>query len=192
MVNKMTENSEQVPVEQVPEKPKKSFVKEGDAPPVGKGPSEQKIVPCEVSLMLIYNQAKEHTALLTEVRDLLKSGITQTKPVEKASTVPIPVVKPEPAPVQTPAPAPVAQAPVASVNMTPRLQEIMTALEPIKELVYLDEEGSANDNLFFIIRPRQFLGSENFAKVANVMRSLGAQYQSAGKNSHFKASKAGK
>lgn len=188
------QSNEQVPKEALPaEKKKKSFVDDRDAPPVGKGPVEQKIVPCEVSLMLIYNQSKNQTELLTEIRDLMRNGVSQVANTVVSKSEPAPAVTPEPtpAPVQTPAqtqPAPVTSAPTPAI--TPRLQEIITAIEPIKDLVFIDEQ--ANDNMFYIIRPRQFLGSENFSKVGAIMRQIGAQYQSAGKNSHFKASKAGK
>jgi hypothetical protein len=35
------------------------------------------------------------------------------------------------------------------------------------------------------VTPRQFLGADNFAKIANVVRGLGGQYVSEGKNSRF-------
>jgi len=37
-----------------------------------------------------------------------------------------------------------------------------------------------------IIKPRQFLGSENFAKIASTVRGIGGEYISAGKESHFR------
>jgi len=37
-----------------------------------------------------------------------------------------------------------------------------------------------------IIKPRQFLGSENFAKIASIVRDVGGEYISAGKESHFR------
>jgi len=38
-----------------------------------------------------------------------------------------------------------------------------------------------------LIRPRQYLGSENFAKIAVIVRDqLGGEYISAGKESHFR------
>jgi hypothetical protein len=40
-----------------------------------------------------------------------------------------------------------------------------------------------------IVRPRRFLGSDNFAKVASVIRNLGGEYVSAGKTSHFEVPK---
>ena len=40
-----------------------------------------------------------------------------------------------------------------------------------------------------ILKPRQFLGSETFAKIASVVRGLGGEYVSAGKGSHFRIPK---
>jgi hypothetical protein len=39
---------------------------------------------------------------------------------------------------------------------------------------------------YIIIKPRRFLGSDNFAKIASIVRSNGGEYISAGKESHFK------
>jgi hypothetical protein len=39
---------------------------------------------------------------------------------------------------------------------------------------------------YVIVKPRQFLGSENFAKIASVVRGAGGEYVSAGKASHFR------
>lgn len=39
---------------------------------------------------------------------------------------------------------------------------------------------------FIIIKPRQYLGSENFAKIASIIRGAGGEYISAGKGSHFR------
>lgn len=177
----MTEKDNQAaPVEE--KKPaKKSFVSEKDAPPIGAPAPENKIVPCEVSLMLIYNQAKITNELLTEMRDLMK-GVAPSTPKTSApaptsqAQVPIPVTQP---------------APASTLPMTPTLQKLIDGMAKaeLDDLVYIDE--AANDTLFYIVRPRQFLGSENFAKVASFMRGIGGQYQSAGRNSHFKVSKAG-
>lgn len=40
-----------------------------------------------------------------------------------------------------------------------------------------------------IIKPRGYLGSENFAKIASIVREAGGEYVSAGKGSHFRISK---
>ncbi|MEM3697884.1 MAG: hypothetical protein QXQ94_10400 [Candidatus Bathyarchaeia archaeon] len=47
-------------------------------------------------------------------------------------------------------------------------------------LTFEEREG------FCIIKPRQFLGSENFAKIADIVKAKGGEYISSGKNSHFR------
>ena len=42
---------------------------------------------------------------------------------------------------------------------------------------------------YIIIKPKHFLGSENFAKIASITRELGGEYISAGRDSHFRISK---
>ncbi|MBN1784313.1 MAG: hypothetical protein JW815_01050 [Candidatus Bathyarchaeota archaeon] len=42
---------------------------------------------------------------------------------------------------------------------------------------------------FIIVKPRRFLGSDNFAKIASIVRDLGGEYVSAGRNSHFNVPK---
>lgn len=42
---------------------------------------------------------------------------------------------------------------------------------------------------YIIIKPKQFLGSENFAKIASAVRGMGGEYISAGKDSHFRVPK---
>ena len=51
-------------------------------------------------------------------------------------------------------------------------------------MLLFEESGS-----FVIVKPRRFLGSDNFAKIASVVRELGGEYVSAGRNSHFKIGK---
>ena len=51
----------------------------------------------------------------------------------------------------------------------------------LEELLIFEEAGD-----HVMIRTRRFLGSDNFAKIASVVRSLGGEYVSAGKDSHFK------
>ena len=39
---------------------------------------------------------------------------------------------------------------------------------------------------YVIVRPRRYLGREDFSKVAQIIREMGGEYVSAGKDSHFK------
>jgi hypothetical protein len=57
--------------------------------------------------------------------------------------------------------------------------------EDLAALLTFEDKGD-----MIVLKPRQFLGSENFAKIASVARGLGGEYVSAGKNSHFKVPKA--
>ena len=65
-------------------------------------------------------------------------------------------------------------------------------IEGVKQAFSSELEGmltfEESEN-YIIVRPRRFLGSENFAKIASIVRNLGGEYISAGKNSHFKVPK---
>ena len=54
----------------------------------------------------------------------------------------------------------------------------------LEDMLFFEESGSD-----IIIKPRRFLGSENFSKIASMVRSAGGEYISAGKESHFKIPK---
>ena len=53
--------------------------------------------------------------------------------------------------------------------------------EDLEHLLSFEEKGD-----YIIIKPRQFLGSENFAKIASAVRGIGGEYISAGRDSHFR------
>ena len=56
--------------------------------------------------------------------------------------------------------------------------------EELEALLSFEEKGD-----YVVVKPRQFLGSENFAKIASAVRGLGGEYISAGKDSHFRIPK---
>lgn len=56
--------------------------------------------------------------------------------------------------------------------------------EDLEALLSFKEKGD-----YIIVKPKQFLGSENFAKIASAVRGLGGEYISAGKDSHFRVPK---
>jgi len=92
---------------------------------------------------------------------------------------------PQPIAVQpTPAPAP--------LPVMPRVPERVKAVEDIKMMFPEDLESLLNfeeKEDYVMIKPRQFLGSENFAKIASIVRGIGGDYVSAGKGSHFRVPK---
>jgi hypothetical protein len=56
--------------------------------------------------------------------------------------------------------------------------------EDLEALLSFEEKGD-----YIMVKPRQFLGSENFAKIASAVRGMGGEYISAGKDSHFRVPK---
>jgi len=73
----------------------------------------------------------------------------------------------------------------ATVEKKKNLQDIRMAFpEDLENLLSFEERDD-----YIMVRPRQFLGSENFAKVASAVRGLGGEYISAGRDSHFRVYK---
>lgn len=84
--------------------------------------------------------------------------------------------------VPTPSPTPV---PTRTVGETQSIDDIkMMFPEELESLLNFEERDE-----YVIVKPRQFLGSENFAKIASAAREMGGEYISAGKASHFRIPK---
>ncbi len=84
-----------------------------------------------------------------------------------------------------PAPPPSATAPRQPSEKPKTLEDIrMMFPENLDSLLSFDEKGD-----YIIIKPKQFLGSENFAKIASTVRGIGGEYISAGRDSHFRVYK---
>jgi hypothetical protein len=56
--------------------------------------------------------------------------------------------------------------------------------EDLEALLSFEEKDD-----YIMVKPKQFLGSENFAKIASAVRGMGGEYISAGKDSHFRVPK---
>jgi len=82
----------------------------------------------------------------------------------------------------TPAAAPPETVPTTPGARTRSISEIKTIFpKELEELLLFEEAGQ-----YILIRPRRYLGSENFAKIASLVRSTGGEYVKAGKESHFR------
>jgi len=97
-------------------------------------------------------------------------------------------------PVAAPPPLSLGQSAAASgtVAGAPRVPERSKALEDVKSMFPEDLEDLLSfeeKDDYIIIKPRQFLGSDNFSKIASAVRQAGGEYVSAGKASHFKVPK---
>jgi hypothetical protein len=81
-----------------------------------------------------------------------------------------------------------ANAPPIAPRETSKLRSLddirMSFPEELEARLSFEEKGD-----YIIIKPKQFLGSENFAKIASAVRGMGGEYISAGKDSHFRVPK---
>jgi hypothetical protein len=85
------------------------------------------------------------------------------------------------APTTTPAPA----APTPTAAGMRSVADIRTVFpKELESMLFFEDAGS-----YIMIKPRQYLGSENFAKIASLVRGEGGEYVSAGKESHFRVPK---
>jgi hypothetical protein len=91
--------------------------------------------------------------------------------------------------IYTPTPTPASSPTTASTSAPPSKQRSLDDIrmsfpEELEARLSFDEKGD-----YIIIKPKQFLGSENFAKIASAVRGMGGEYISAGKDSHFRVPK---
>ena len=95
------------------------------------------------------------------------------------------------APSRTSAPSPSPRAPAAVPSPLPAtlksqgIEDIrMMFPEELDNMLVFEDKGE-----YIMIKPKQFLGSENFAKIASTVRGIGGEYISAGRDSHFRVYK---
>lgn len=172
--------------EGAPPEEKRSFVSEGtikekNAIPTQKiiriGDKEVPILPPEIAPTLIYGKLSAIFDELKALNSLFSKAAGETKtfaqpaiqPTVQHQSTPVPVTKTE------------------STEQSPRVKEIIAAFVEVSDLLNIDTETST---MFVQIKPRQFLGSDNFSKIASIVRAIGGRYVSAGKNSHFEVPKA--
>jgi hypothetical protein len=128
----------------------------------------QKVEEINTSLNKISEEMRNVSASL---KSLAVGQITQPTKVHAPS-----------APTPKPAPAP---APPAETSKQRTVDDIrMSFPEELEARLSFEEKGD-----YIIIKPKQFLGSENFAKIASAARGMGGEYISAGKDSHFRVPK---
>lgn len=123
---------------------------------------------------------------LDEVLPVLKSVLSDLQEISKSlrsispaptPSAPVPQPSPMPEAPKTPAPTP--------AGRRRGVQDVrMMFPQELEDLLNFTEKDD-----YIMIKPRQYLGSENFAKIASIIRGAGGQYISAGKDSHFRIPK---
>jgi len=56
--------------------------------------------------------------------------------------------------------------------------------QELKNQLFFEESGE-----YVVVRARKYLGQDDFKRIAEIIRSLGGEYISAGKDSHFRIKK---
>jgi len=130
----------------------------------------------ENTLEKLVERIDELLVVLNRVAEDLRQVSISLKSLA-VSQFPQPVVaQPTPSP-----PQPISAAPKISEGMQSAEDIKMMFPEDLEEILNFEEKEE-----YIIVKPRQFLGSENFAKIASVVRGMGGEYISAGKASHFR------
>ncbi len=111
--------------------------------------------------------------------------------VSQITTKSQPVSTPRPsAPTTQPAISASASRPVPTPSVpagtNPQTIEDIRLIFPenLDSMLAFEDKGD-----YVMIKPKQFLGSENFAKIASTVRGIGGEYISAGRDSHFRVYK---
>lgn len=126
----------------------------------------------------LLSKVDELTVTLNKVSEELRSVSASLKSLAVGQ-----ITQPQPRTAQAP---PVPTPPPTSVGSKLRtLDDIrMSFPEELETRLSFEEKEE-----YIIIKPKQFLGSENFAKIASAVRGMGGEYISAGKDSHFRVPK---
>jgi hypothetical protein len=163
-----------------------SFVKD---PAKSQQPQEKRQITTLDVLMYMGKQLKEIKEVTQANRDLLEKLLNQSKMSVIAGAQPsiqptsvTPTVSSQP-------PAPVQQ--TISAPEDAGLIKVKDALAEFLKDGSLTINGTEN-TMFYIIKSTKFLGTDNFAKIASIVRGLGGEYVSQGKASHFKVPKGSK
>ena len=129
----------------------------------------------------LLKKVDEITVTLNKVSEELRTVSASLKSLA-VGQITAPPATPNPAPTKT------LQAPQAAQTGSPNLRSLdeirMSFPEELETRLSFEEKGD-----HIIIKPKQFLGSENFAKIASAIRGMGGEYISAGKDSHFRVPK---
>ena len=135
-------------------------------------------------LLVTINKITEELRAISASIKLLSIEKTQTT----TDTTPKPTTPKQTYPPPTPTPIT-----NATITTTPTQTETkLRTLDDIRMSFPEDLEAKLtfeDKNEYITIKPKQFLGSDNFAKIASAIRGMGGEYISAGKDSHFRVPK---
>jgi BRCT domain type II-containing protein len=127
-------------------------------------------------LLVLKSVSEDLKTVSSSLKSMAVSQITSSPQTSSASrpAASAPVARPTAPP--TPAPATAASQGLDEIRMM--------FSQDLDNLLIFEDKGE-----YVMIKPKQFLGSENFAKIASTVRGVGGEYISAGRDSHFRVYK---
>jgi hypothetical protein len=139
-------------------------------------------------LLITINKITEELRSISASIKLLAVEQTQTTTTPKPTTLNSTYTPPTPTStiIQS------AASSITNSTITPQTETKTRSLEDVRmsfpedletKLDFEDKED------YITVKPKQFLGSDNFAKIASAIRGMGGEYISAGKDSHFRVPK---
>jgi hypothetical protein len=136
-------------------------------------------------LAVMKDVSEDLKTVSASLKSLAVSQIT-TKPPAPTPTFPAPkTTAPSPASVSvSTARLPASTSTPASAKSHEIADIRMKFSEDLENMLSFEDKGD-----YVMIKPKQFLGSENFAKIASTVRGIGGEYISAGRESHFRVYK---
>ncbi len=132
----------------------------------------QLLVKVDELLVTLGKVSEELHSISASMKSLAVGQITQ------------PTAQTAPKPAMPPTPTPTAAAPSTGTRQRSLDDIRMSFPEELEAKLGFEEKGD-----YITIKPKMFLGSDNFAKIASAVRGMGGEYISAGKDSHFRVPK---
>ncbi|MDR2719603.1 MAG: hypothetical protein LBC03_02210 [Nitrososphaerota archaeon] len=136
-------------------------------------------------LLLTVNKITEELRAISANLKLLAIEKTQTTTTTTTTTVNTTTPKQI---YSTPTPTPITSPTTTTPQTETRLRTLddvrMSFPEDLEAKLAFEDKGD-----YTTVKPKQFLGSDNFAKIASTVRGMGGEYISAGKDSHFRVPK---
>ena len=133
-------------------------------------------------LLLTTNKITEELRAISATLKLLAIEKTQTTTTTTPNST---------TPKQT-YPTPPTPTPITNPTATPQTETRLRTLDEVRMSFPEDLEAKLafeDKDDYTTVKPKQFLGSDNFAKIASTIRGMGGEYISAGKDSHFRVPK---
>jgi flagellar capping protein FliD len=139
----------------------------------------------EELLSVLKDLSEDLKTVSASLKSLAVSQITSKPSASLTPKSTISAPRPAASPSATRSSVPIPAAASAAQAKTQNIEDVrMMFPEDLDNMLAFEDKGD-----YIMIKPKQFLGSENFAKIASTVRGTGGEYISAGRESHFRVYK---